>query len=310
MAKSAVGHYVCYVPRRFRPGTLGLIAQVNRIIEEYERLGISITLRQLYYQFVARNLLPNLPASYDRLGTIVNNARLAGLVSWTAIEDRGRSLMGLKTCTSPGGALRLLRKDYRIDKWADQPFRPEVWVEKHALEGVVGSICDELQVDFFGIGGYNSQSEQWRAGRRFASYIAKGQRPIVFHLGDHDPSGLDMTRDNRERLEMFVGVPIQVVRLALNMPQVESYNLPPNPAKVRDPRFEGYAVQFGEESWELDALEPSVIRGLIRDAVLRVRSDRLWDDALRQEAEDKIVLDGILEDFKEEGADGLDDKAE
>lgn len=290
------GHYVCYVPRDFEQGSLDVIAQANEIIEEYEREGLAITLRQLYYQFVARDLLPNSSKSYDRLGSLINNGRLAGLVSWTAIEDRGRNLMGLNCQDSPASALKHMREDYRIDKWADQPFRPEVWVEKHALEGVLAGICNELQVDFFGCGGYNSQSEQWRAGRRFAGYIARGQRPIVFHLGDHDPSGLDMTRDNQERLSLFAGTPIQVVRLALNMPQIERYNPPPNPAKQQDSRFKDYAAQYGNESWELDALEPNIIRTLIREAVLQIRDEKLWDAALKQEVEDKIYLDSLIEE--------------
>ncbi len=295
----AEGHYVCYVPRTFNDESLALLKHANAIIEEYEGAGMAITLRQLYYQFVSRDLLPNHPKSYDRLGALVNNGRLAGLVSWTAIEDRGRNLMGLKTYASPDAAIKELQARYHIDKWADQPWRPEVWVEKHALEGVVGSICDELQVDFFGCGGYNSQSEQWRAGRRFAGYVAKGQRPIVFHLGDHDPSGLDMTRDNRDRLSLFAGVPIQVVRLALNMPQIRQYNPPPNPAKVKDSRFAEYQAEYGDESWELDALEPRVIRELIKDAVLQIRNETLWDAMLKEEAEDKVYLTELLEEEKD-----------
>ncbi len=287
------GHFVCYEPKNFRADTLELIKTANSIIDEYAGM---LTLRQLYYQFVARGFIENSVTSYDKLGSIINNGRMAGLVSWTAIEDRGRNLMGLKSFTSPSAAIKSVRNNYRIDKWADQRFRPEVWVEKAALEGVIGEICNELQVDFFACRGYNSQSEQWRAGRRFASYISKGQVPIVFHLGDHDPSGLDMTRDNRERLSLFAGVPIQVVRLALNMDQIERYRPPPNPAKVTDVRFAAYQREHGDESWELDALAPNVIHELIQDAVLGVRDDAKWGEALSLEAEDKIVLDLMIEE--------------
>lgn len=142
----------------------------------------------------------------------------------------------------------------------------------------------------------NSQSEQWRAGRRFAGYIAKGQTPIVFHLGDHDPSGIDMTRDNRDRLSMFAGTPINVQRIALNMPQIEKYNPPPNPVKFSDSRAKDYEQEFGESSWELDALSPTVIKDLIEDAILRVRDRKKYDAMLKLEAEDKIVLQQFAED--------------
>ncbi len=252
----------------------------------------------MYYQFVARGLLPNSDRSYRRLGDVVSDGRLAGLISWTAIEDRTRFLRGLTHFTAPDEAFRHARDRYRTDLWAGQPWRPEVWIEKDALVGVIESICHELRVDFFACRGYSSQSEQWRAGQRFADYVRRGQRPILFHLGDHDPSGLDMTRDNRDRLGLFLGMPVSVMRLALNMPQVERYDPPPNPTKLTDSRAVGYIAEYGESSWELDALEPIVLRNLIRDAVLQMRDERLWDEALRQEAEDLRLMDRMIEDLE------------
>jgi len=289
------GHYVAYVPKNFGPDALARIKQANDIIEEYESKGMSITLRQLYYQFVARGLMENKKANYDRLGDLVSEGRLAGLISWTAIEDRRRNLMGLTTFNTPEGAVKWLKEQhYRIDMWENQRFRPEVWVEKEALVGVVGQICNQLRVDFFTTVGYNSQSEAWRAGRRFARYISKGQTPIVFYLGDHDPSGIDMTRDNQARLSLFAGTQIQVVRLALNMDQIERYNPPPNPVKFSDVRSPEYIRRFGEQSWELDALEPTVIRNLIDDAVRRIRDEKEWERALLQEAHDKEELEFMI----------------
>lgn len=299
------GHYVCYSDKKLRQATLNRIAEANTIIEEYSSKKMVITLRQLYYQFVARGLIANVPAEYDRLQVLVNNGRMAGLISWTAIEDRGRHLRGYQTYVGPEDAVKwLIKEKFRTDLWAGQPYRPEVWVEKHALEGVIGDICDELRVNYFAPGGYNSQSNQWEAGRRLAGYIHKGQRPIVFHLGDHDPSGIDMTRDNQERLSLFAGVPIQVMRLALNWDQIQKYNPPPNPAKMDDPRADAYVQKFGNQSWELDALKPEVLQNLISDAVLRIRDDKLWDAALKQEAEDKIVLAEMVGGFDDDELEG------
>lgn len=289
------GHFRAYVQKKFTAPVMEIIRQANIIIHEYEQQGYSLTLRQLYYQFVARDIIANQQSEYKKLGDIISNARLAGLVSWTAIEDRTRNLMGLETYNGPAAAVRAARADYRIDLWATQSWRPEVWVEKEALAGVVGSICNKLRVNFFAVRGYNSQSEQWNAGRRFADYIKKGQRPIVFHLGDHDPSGIDMTRDNRDRLEMFAGTPIIVQRLALNMNQIEELNPPPNPVKSLDSRADDYKATFGDSSWELDALDPRYITDLIKGAVSRIRNEELWDEALEQEVADKRELDDIID---------------
>jgi hypothetical protein len=294
------GTYRKYVTINFKQETLDLIAQANVIIEDYEARGYMLTLRRLYYQMVAHNLISNKKSAYDRLGGVISDGRLTGLISWTAIEDRNRGLMGLQHYDNPYQLLDRARNGYRIDKWATQLFRPEVWVEKAALEGVIGEICNKLQVDFFSCRGYNSQSEQWRAGRRFAGYVQKGQRPIVFHLGDHDPSGLDMTEDNRNRLSLFAGVPINVVRLGLNMPQIEELRPPPNPVKPSDSRYGAYARRFGEECWELDALTPEYITKLIEDAVVAIRDQRAWDEMMAQESEDLRRLNMIVDELNDE----------
>jgi hypothetical protein len=294
-------------PVRFTAERLERIRRAAAIIEDYERRGFAMSLRQLYYQLVSRGVIPNADREYDRLGSDVTDGRYAGLISWTSIEDRGRNLMGHAYSAGPAAALAAARDSYRTDKWARQPCRVEVWVEKAALEGVVGAICGRLEVDFFSCRGYNSASEQWRAGRRFAGYITKGQRPVVLHLGDHDPSGIDMTRDNSERLSLFAGTPVQVIRIALNMGQVERYRPPPNPAKITDSRFAEYQRSFGDESWEVDALAPEVLQDLIEAAVRGMRVEPLWEEALAQENEDRARMTELVEESFGGGEDDGDE---
>lgn len=295
------GLYLAYEHKNLRRDTLDLIGAINTIVQEYDAKGFTLTVRQIHYQFVQRGWLPNTGTTYDRLQGAINTGRMVGLISWLAIEDRGRSLKGLGHYTSPAEAIDRVRRSYRIDKWANQRFRPEVWVEKQALEGVVGQICNRLEVDFYAQKGYNSTSEHWRAGQRFARYIEKGQRPIVFHLGDHDPSGIHMTQSNQEKLSLFAGVPIIVERLALNYSQIEQYDPPPNPAKERDSRIESYVAMMEDAgapdpycSWELDALNPEVIQELIRSAIMRVRDEEAWDVMVEQEVEDKRLLEETI----------------
>lgn len=291
------GHFRCYTPKKFNAESALIIDESNAIITEYDGKGFSLTLRQLYYQFVARGIFANVDTNYNRLGTIISDARLAGLVSWTAIVDRTRGLRGITTYEGPAQAIQKTREAFALDLWDNQMVRPEVWIEKDALVDVIGGICNELRVDYFASRGYNSQSAQWRAGQRLARYVQKGQRPIIFHLGDHDPSGLDMTRDNQDRLSMFVGTPIQVVRLALNMSQIEQYAPPPNPAKMSDSRAAGYVAEYGDSSWELDALDPQVISDLISDAILRLRDEEAWSVALAREVNDQEALDLVIADL-------------
>lgn len=289
--------YILYEDKNFRPEALRLIRIADEISARYEAAGMAMTIRQLHYQFVKDILYPNTKQSYDQLKRLVKDGRMAGLISWTAIEDRVRNLVGLPNYDSPTNVLEVARDSYRRDLWADQPMRLEVWSEKDALSGVLEPLCATERVDFFACRGYNSASEQWRAGRRFANYVAKGQRPVVIHLGDHDPSGIHMTVDNRDRLARFAGVSVLVVRIALNMDQIEALRLPENYAKVTDSRFADYEVRFGDKSWELDALSPDFLRDLVTGAVAKYRDPALWDAGLRREAEEKQQLDEMIEDF-------------
>lgn len=82
-----------YEDFNFNAKSLVTIRQANEILREYKAQSFTLTLRQLYYQFVARGLRENTERSYKNLGDLMRKARDAGMVSWTAIEDRGRSLM-------------------------------------------------------------------------------------------------------------------------------------------------------------------------------------------------------------------------
>lgn len=274
---------IAYVQRRFAASTLEIIDAANAIIDEYQAAGYMLTLRQLYYQFVARDLLPNEPREYDRLGSIVNDARLAGMIDWSAIEDRTRELTERPTWGGPQEIVRASGDQYRRDLWEDQHDRVEVWIEKEALAGVFERVCEEERIPYFSCRGYTSQSAMWAAAQRMLTYIEQGQEVVILHFGDHDPSGIDMSRDIRDRLAMF-GADVLVKRLALNMSQVRHYNPPPNPAKVKDSRYDRYVARFGNQSWELDALEPDVLAGMVKAEASLFRDDDLWARALAQEA--------------------------
>lgn len=286
-----------FIEHRFHAGSRKLIAMANTIITDYQAQGFTLTLRQLYYQFVSRDVIPNSQNEYKRLGQVINDARLAGLIDWSAIEDRTRNVRGWGYRSSPDDAVRILASQYAENAWATQPRHVEVWIEKDALIGVVEPVCGRYRLPFFACRGYSSQSEQYDAGKRFAFEQSLGRKPLVLHLGDHDPSGMDMTRDNRERLAMFARHGVEVKRLALNMDQIEKYDPPPNPAKESDSRAGAYIERFGESSWELDALSPLVIDKLIEKAVKRVINQEKWDESLAKEAEGKATLKLISDSY-------------
>ena len=282
----------CYIEKRFSAKSLKTIHAANDIIRDYQEQGFTLTLRQLYYQFVSRDLLQNIQSEYKRLGSIINDARLAGLLDWSAIEDRTRNLQTfyfgeLGTASS---ILESAAAGHERDHWEDQKNYVEVWIEKDALVGVIERVCDKWRVPYFACRGYNSQSEQHKAGRRLAEKIDDGKNVTILHLGDHDPSGLNMTDDNTDRLTMFSGHRINLKRLALNMDQVEQYDPPPNPTKETDSRTAEYQKLYGESCWELDALEPKVIEEIVSDNIKKLVDMKQWKKTDAREEEEREEL--------------------
>lgn len=272
--------------------SLSLIETANEIIADYDSQGFKLTLRQLYYQFVSRAVIENTERSYKNLGSAINDGRVAGLIDWDAIEDRTRSLKYNTHWNSPREIAETCVDSFYKDRWANQDFRIEVWVEKEALSGVAEAACRPLDVPFFCCKGYTSQSEMYAAAQRLKEYHdAEGKTPVIIHLGDHDPSGIDMSRDVDARLRMFSrAIRLNFQRIALNMDQVEQYTPPPNPAKMTDSRFVSYRRSYGDKSWELDALEPKVLVSLIQSEILQYRDPELWADTEAEQKQGRILL--------------------
>lgn len=281
---------ILYIKHKFRADALAMIDQANAIIHVYMNQGYTLTLRQLYYQFVARGLIENTLKSYKKIQGIVNKARLAGLLDWKAIEDRTRNLKKTPHWSSPSHIVDSCVQGYAIDKWATQDYRIEVWIEKDALLGVIEQPCERNQVPYFSCRGYTSASEVWGAAMRMQTYINNNQQGIIIHLGDHDPSGVDMSRDIWDRINNTFRVNVKVERIALTMEQVEEINPPPNPAKTTDSRSAKYIAEFGNESWELDALEPSYLDRIIQETINKYRDADAWGKATAREEKERDEL--------------------
>jgi len=334
---------------------LDAIEKANVLIESYQSQGYMLTLRQLYYRFVAGDLFPasrkwskipgtdkwvrdpngtiNAEPNYKWLGDVVSDARMGGFMDWEAIEDRTREVDEVPHWETPAAILSACHNSFRVDKWLTQRNRIEVWVEKDAVEGIAKQAAHAHDVPIFSCRGYSSLSSLWESANRLKKHIKNRQRVVILHLGDHDPSGIDMSRDIEDRLNTFIhtdllhetmedikdsgltfrddkgkvkvdmvcaraedlfGIPagrflegkmIEVRRIALTMEQVEQYNPPPNPAKTTDARYKKYQEEHGDESWELDALEPSVLDQLIQDSIEGIKDADLYAD--REELENK-----------------------
>lgn len=280
----------------FRKDSLALLEVIDAIIYEYSRAGYVLTVRQLYYQLVARDVIPNTERSYKNTVDLVNKGRLAGLLDWDAIEDRTRGFLRRSAWDSGKHILESAAASFHMDMWEDQPTRVFCVVEKEALSGVLDPVCREWDVPLLPARGYPSASVL----RQFAKHDLMGrpQDILILHLGDHDPSGIDMTRDLEDRLSLLSRrAGFEMRRIALTMEQIEDQKPPPNPAKTTDARFGEYSRLYGDESWELDALRPQFIHGLVASHVQEVVDTELWE---AREAEIEAIRQRIVklaEDF-------------
>lgn len=256
-----------------------MIAIINDIVNKYVAAGLRLTARQIYYQLVAHHGLPNSERSYRNTTRLINDAKIAGLMDWEAIEDRTRSFIRRGRWESGADVLRSAASGFHMDHWVGQPSRCFVIIEKEALVGVLENVCHDYDVPLLAARGYPSGSVL----REFCiddvmPAFDSGQDAVVIHLGDHDPSGIDMSRDLEKRIVMFSehGGAVNLDRIALNMNQIKTHKPPPNPAKQTDARFREYASQYGSQSWELDALDPAFLSKLVETRIKKEITWSIW----------------------------------
>jgi len=298
-----------YEDRRFAAKTRRVIEQANEIMDEY---GGSLTLRQLHYQFVARDLYENTQRNYKKLGDIIRNGRMAGLVDWDSIEDRTRGLYGKTTYGSPSEPISRLEYQYAEDLWRTQEVRLEVWIEKNALTGVISPATSRNRIDYFPTIGYPSISALKEAATRLNNYNnppswkADGtvpQKVVILYLSDHDPEGMQMPEKVEETLATMGVENFEVKRIGLTLDQVREFNPPPSFAKETSARYTEYVQRYGtDQAWELDALQPAVIQALIQEQADHYRDDDLWEVAQENEQTSRARIaqisnnyDGIVE---------------
>ena len=294
-----------FIPKRFNAEHQAIIEHAVEMLEELQAGGWEVTLRSLYYYFVAEERwFPNTLQSYKRFGDIIGNGRLAGLIDWDLINDNVRTLEELPRWTDPQDIMVSVVNGYREDLWEGQEVRVHVRIEKDAQIGVVRPVCERWRVPFIACRGNSSLTEMYKAGKRFDEELCAGLRPIVLYLGDHDPSGIDMTRDNVDRLSLFARNDIEVRRIALNRDQVDELNLPGNPAKLTDSRAGmrkdgsiipgSYIDLHGFESWEMDALRPRYVDQLIEREVTALIDMEVWERRKAQEEHNHGLLRSVL----------------
>lgn len=276
---------------RFEADQYELIETICSIVVEYDMQGHKLTGRQLYYQLVRRDLIPNAEKVYKRILALLVDLRYNGDVDWSAIEDRGRVPQKHSEWDNVGDIINSAVRSYRLPRWSDQDYYIELYCEKQALEGIFKPIADKYHIYLGSNKGYTSASTIYDMAQRLKAKIDEGKCTRIIYLGDHDASGLDMVRDIRKRACEFLyidenDVMFGVDQIALNMEQIKKYKPPHNDAQQKDPRSRWYTKKFGKKSWELDALEPKVLTQITEDAILKFLDVDKYNEWIDQEKDE------------------------
>lgn len=274
-----------------------IIENAVDILKNYED-GV-LTIRGLHYQLVSRGMTNDIQ-HYKRVVAATGQARWNGLISFNAFSDRDRALAcstmadeviladeieGAKT------QIKLWMNNYYRNKWERQPFYPEVFIEKKALEGVFFKPCRRLGIALGACKGYPSLTFLHDAALRFSNAVDNGQKPIILYFGDYDPSGEDIPRALQENICQLGCPEIEVKRICLMEEQVLDWHLPPAPAKLTDSRTANWD---GLGQVELDAVKPEKLIALLEDAVYNIFDEDIYDELIKDEENEREQYRGEL----------------
>lgn len=271
---------------------------INNILEEYALDNYILTLRQLYYQLVSRDVIPNSQKEYAKLSILLTKGRMAGIVDWKAIEDRGRLPRLPYYATDVPDALNDIYRQYRRNRQEGQPYYIEVWIEKDALSNIFSRTTEKYHIRLMVNKGYSSSSAMYEAAERFKEHGGE-EGSVLIYFGDHDPSGKDMVRDITDRLTEMQVENLTVINPALTMAQIRQFRPPENPAKISDPRAKWYIEKYGNKSWELDALTPQTLTTIVEQSIMEYLDEDEYNRMLKIERIDKASIKEYIDNYEE-----------
>ncbi len=274
-----------------------IIENAVDVLSQYEA-GV-LTIRGLHYQLVSRGMTNDVQ-HYKRVVAATGQARWDGIISFDAFSDRERSMACMtkadKTIyddkvSEAKTQIRLWASSYYLNRWENQPYYPEVLIEKKALEGVFHKTCQRNSIALGACKGYPSLTFLHDLSLRIIDATDRGKQPIILYFGDYDPSGEDIPRALRENLILLgCSEDLEVRRICLNKDQVIAWGLPPAPTKDTDSRS---AHWDGLGQVELDAVKPEKLMQLLQNAI-----DDIFDKSLYEELMAREEHEGVM--FKDE----------
>jgi hypothetical protein len=252
-----------------------------------------ITGRGVGYKLFVAGLIPSMERKeMQRVYRLLKEAREQDLVPWDWIVDETRSIERVSTWDDPEDYAECVARSYRRDFWNQQPVRVQVWSEKGTVRGVLQPVLDQYAVGFNPVHGFNSATNAYSAAQDY-----DGRELIVLYVGDYDPSGMFMSeQDLPNRLSEYGGDHITVRRIALTPEHTRGLPSFPAADKRKDPRYKWFRSRYGDECWELDAMDPNDLRDCVEQAIEELIDPIAWQrcEIVNQAEQEslKTILEG------------------
>lgn len=295
--KNMDGGYEKYIDHNFQPSSQRKLDLVKDIIEDYRTQNLTLTLRQLFYQLVSKNEIPNKDNEYKNLSNLLSDARMAGIIPWGAIVDRTREPHKPYCENDISDSLWRTYRQYKLNRMRNQDVHLEVMIEKMALYEIVTDVTDVYSIIVSGNKGNTSDTMLHDCSKRLIAAYKEGKPTVILYIGDHDPSGKMMVDNIRERLSILQVPEFEFRLIALSQQQALENDLPPNPIKKTDTNAREYARKYGNDGWECDALPTKKLQEILRREICSCIDFKKLDEIQDQEKSEKEQLKQILDSW-------------
>jgi hypothetical protein len=250
--------------------SIDLIDAMRGIVEAVQ----PVTGRGVGYKLFIMGMIPSMSTKdMQRVYRLLKEAREQGLIPWEWIVDETRDIERVSTWDDPKEYARCVAQSYRRDFWNQQPVRVEVWSEKGTVRGVLAPVLNEYAVGFRVMHGFSGATTVYDVAQD-----SDGRPLIALYCGDYDPSGMYMSeRDLPDRVKRYGGDHVDVRRIALTRPDL--VDLPSFSAsdKYKDPRHDWFVKNYGDQCWELDAMDPNALREQVEEQIVALIEPEAWE---------------------------------
>ena len=273
-----------------------LLAHCYDIVKDHLDDDIEMSARNVYYKLVGLGLIDQdgegERKNYRRVVETIAQGKEAGTFPLHWLQDNlripseGDIAGGLSTVNDALDQVVnylewLPKRLIDLDHWHGQPIVPFVMVEKDTLEGTVRGPCNDHNAPLYISRGYSSWTGLYSWTKQLIDTVRKADwdfEVVILYMGDHDPEGMNIPEAILKvvrrigELKRWNFPSITIRRIALTKDQAIAGGYPPMSVKMKSSRAKGYVERYGNQSWEIEAMDARELRTLLDEAL-----SALWD---------------------------------